>query len=158
MCNNNVAAHGLNVQAQPGSFWIFFLLRIISARDHPSPGGKNMRFLIVVAAAFMAASNVAQAASDEFQIRHTADLIEVCTKAPSEPDYASAIAFCHGILVGAYGYYNASTPAGDRFVCATQPYPKRSKVMNDFVAWAKNRPQHMPNHSIDTLFTYLAEA
>lgn len=117
-----------------------------------------MRFLIIVAAALMAASNYAQAASDEFRIRHTADLISVCTKAPSEPIYASAIAFCHGILSGAYGYYDASTPTSDRFVCAKQPYPKRSKVMNDFVAWAKTRPQHMPNHAIDTLFIYLAEA
>lgn len=87
-----------------------------------------MRFLIVVAAALMAASNYAQAASDEFQIRHTADLIEVCAKAPSEPDHASAIAFCHGILVGAYGYYNASTPTGERFVCATKPTRARSEA------------------------------
>jgi hypothetical protein len=116
-----------------------------------------MRFLIVVAAALMAASSYAQAA-DEFRIRHTADLIAVCTKPHSASDYASAIAFCHGILAGAYGYYDASTPTGDRFVCATQPYPKRSKVMDDFVAWAKTRPQHMPNHAIDTLFIYLAEA
>jgi len=117
-----------------------------------------MRFLIVVAAAFMAASNYAQAASDEFSIRHTADLIAVCTIAPSEPNHASAIAFCHGILVGAYGYYDASTPAGGRFVCSTEPHPKRSKVMSDFAAWAKTRPEHMPNHAIDTLFIYLAEA
>lgn len=116
-----------------------------------------MRLLIAVAAALMAATSHAQM-SDEFRVRHTADLIAVCTKAPSAPDYASAIAFCHGILSGAYGYYDAATPTGDRFVCATQPYPTRTKVMNDFVVWTKARPQHMPNHAIDTLFIYLAEA
>jgi len=116
-----------------------------------------MRFLIAIMVALLAATNHAQA-SDEYRIRNTADLVTVCTKAPSAPDYATAIAFCHGILLGAYGYYDASTPAEHRFVCATEPYPKRSKVMQDFVVWAKARPQHMSKHGIDTLFIYLAEA
>ena len=116
-----------------------------------------MRLPIAVVAALVAATSQAQV-PDEFRIRHTADLVAVCAKSPSASEYASSIAFCHGILSGAYGYYDASTPTADRYVCATQPYPTRAKVMEDFVVWAKSRPQHMPNHAIDTLFIYLAEA
>jgi hypothetical protein len=117
-----------------------------------------MRFLVVVTAALMAVSNSAQAVSGEFELRHTADLVAVCTVEASEPNYASAIAFCHGVLAGAYGYYEAATPAEERFVCSTQPYPKRSLVMNDFVAWAKAHPEHLAKHATDTLFLYLGEA
>jgi hypothetical protein len=100
----------------------------------------------------------AQAAPvDSYRIRSTADLVAVCSTAPGDQDYATAIAFCHGVLTGAYGYYDASTPAAQRFVCAPDPAPKRSQIASDFVAWAKARPQHMSAHAIDTLFRFAAE-
>ena len=115
-----------------------------------------MRLLILAAAGAVAASAYA-AKSDEYQIRHAADLVAVCATDPSAVDYPSAIAFCHGVLVGAVRYYDAATPAEHRFVCATPPYPTRTKVMNDFVAWAKAHPEHAQKSGIDTLFIYLAE-
>jgi hypothetical protein len=94
---------------------------------------------------------------DAYRIRNTADLVRVCSAQPSEPDQATAIAFCHGVLAGAYAYYLASTPTADRFVCAPDPAPTRSKVAMDFVAWAKARPQLMEQGAIDTLFRFAAE-
>lgn len=95
---------------------------------------------------------------DAYRVRNTADLVRVCSAQSSEPDQATAIAFCHGVLAGAYAFYTASVPVADRFVCPPDPAPTRSKVANDFVAWAKARPQVMEQGAIDNLFRYAAEA
>ena len=62
------------------------------------------------------------------------------------------LAFCHGVLAGAYGYFLSSTPAADRFVCPPPPAPTRSQVSNGFVAWMKANPQYSKDGAIDALF------
>jgi Rap1a immunity proteins len=116
----------------------------------------SMRSTVFLALLALATSAYA-VEPDAYRIRNTADLVRVCSAQPSEPDQATAIAFCHGVLAGAYGYYVASTPVADRFVCPPDPVPTRSKVANDFVAWAKARPQLMEQGAIDTLFRFAAE-
>ncbi|MCL4801795.1 MAG: hypothetical protein KJ025_19550 [Burkholderiales bacterium] len=116
-----------------------------------------MRPLILLAALPLAASAYA-ANPDAYRIRNAGDLVYLCATQPSETDYATAIAFCHGVLVGAYGYYAASTATADRFVCVPDPAPTRSKIASDFVAWAKGRPELMKNGAIDTLFRFAAQA
>ena len=118
-----------------------------------------MKHGVMITAALSAAlCATAQAApQDSYRARTTADLVAVCGTTSGEKDYATAIAFCHGVIAGAYNYYDISTPPGKRFVCAPDPAPKRSQVANDFVAWAKARPQYMDAHAIDTLFRFAAE-
>ena len=116
-----------------------------------------MRSAILALIAALAASAHA-AHSDYYRVRTAAELIGVCSTQPSEADYATAIAFCHGVLAGAYGYYIASTPPADRFVCPPDPPPTRSQVAQRFVAWGKSRPELMSEGAIDTLFRYAAEA
>jgi len=116
-----------------------------------------MRSSIASLALLALAASVHAVEPDAYRIRNTADLVRVCSAQPSEPDQATAIAFCHGVLAGAYAYYLAATPTADRFVCAPDPAPTRSKVANDFVVWAKARPQYMEHGAIDTLFRFAAE-
>lgn len=115
-----------------------------------------MRALLLAAALAVAAPAHA-AERENYQVRHTADLVRVCATDPGAADYGTAIAFCHGILVGAYGYFEVSTVEEARYVCPPTPRPSRAKVMSDFVAWTKAHPQHDQSHSIDVLFRYLAE-
>jgi hypothetical protein len=115
-----------------------------------------MRFVLLAAALALAAPAGA-VEREKYQVRNTADLVRVCSTDASAPDYASAIAFCHGILVGSYQFYDASRPAEGRSICSPNPTPSRAKVMNDFVAWANARPQYARSHAVDTLFRYLAE-
>jgi hypothetical protein len=96
--------------------------------------------------------------SSTFQMRDTDDLVRACSVPAEHQLHANATGFCHGVLVGAYRYYEATVAAGDRFVCPPSPTPMRGKVMNDFVAWAKAHPQTMKEAPLDTLFRYLAEA
>lgn len=112
---------------------------------------------VLVAAALMAATPAIAAERPNYQIRHSADLVAVCATDPGAPDYPMAISFCHGILVGAYQFYDASRPAEGRSICSPNPTPSRAKVMSDFVAWANARPQYAQSHAVDTLFRYLAE-
>ena len=42
------------------------------------------------------------ATPDQFRVRSTADLVEICSTPASDPMYAAAMGFCHGFGVGAY--------------------------------------------------------
>jgi hypothetical protein len=95
--------------------------------------------------------------SSNYQLRDAADLVGICSVARDDPNYANAVGFCHGVLTGAFRYYEATVTSANRFVCAPTPTPTRTRVMNDFVTWARAHPANMKDPPIDTLFKYLAE-
>ncbi len=112
---------------------------------------------LMIAAALLASGAAVAADSSTFQLRDTNDLVRACSVPADDVHYANATGFCHGVLTGAYRYYESTVKAENRFVCSPNPTPTRAKVMNDFVAWAKARPQFMKDPPVDTLFRYLAE-
>ena len=95
---------------------------------------------------------------EHYQLRDTRDLVTICSTSSSAADYATAVAFCHGVLAGAWGYYVASTAPLDREICSSDTTLTRAKVADAFVAWAKARPQFMQASAVDTLFRFAAEA
>ena len=112
---------------------------------------------VLAFAALLALTSPAFAAgAPQFQVRDTADYVALCSMPPSDDNYTSAIAFCHGFGVGAYHYYHQSTPQADRFVCPPNPAPKRSEVIAGFVAWAKTHPDTMKQPAVDSIFRYLS--
>lgn len=113
-----------------------------------------MRMLAIAALLALANSAIA-AGPPQFQVRHTADYVALCTTSPGDEHYTSAIAFCHGFGAGAYHYYNASTAPADRFVCPPNPAPTRAEVINAFVTWVKTRPEMMQKPAVDAIFAYL---
>ena len=112
---------------------------------------------LILAAALMTSGIALGADSSTFELRDTEDLVRACSVPPKHTLYRNAIGFCHGVLTGAYRYYQATVPAENRFVCTPAQTPTRAKVMNDFVAWARSHPQYMKEPPIDTLFRYLEE-
>ncbi len=115
-----------------------------------------MRIAVLAATAALATS--VQAAPPDYYKAHTAaDLVAVCSAPTSQADYVTAIAFCHGVLAGAYGFYVSATPVAQRYVCAPEPAVTRSQVATGFVAWMQKNPQYMKDGAIDTLFRYAAE-
>jgi hypothetical protein len=112
---------------------------------------------LALAALAITAPAYAQQKPDHYQLRHTADLVTVCSTSSSAADYATAIAFCHGVLAGAWGYYVASTAPLDREICSSDPALTRAKVADAFVVWAKARPQYLQSSAVDTLFRFAAE-
>lgn len=116
-----------------------------------------MRPAILAATVLLTASAYA-APPEHYRVRTAGDLVKLCSTQASATDHATAIAFCHGVLAGAYGYFEASTPAADRFICPPKPAPTRTQVANGFVDWDRSRPQLMNDGAIDSLFRYAAEA
>ena len=104
------------------------------------------------------ATPVLAAGPPHFQLRNAADLVRVCSTAAADENFASASAFCHGVLVGAYRYYDAATTKANRFICPPKPPPSRATVMSGFVTWANAHPQYSGNPPVDTLFRYLGGA
>jgi Rap1a immunity proteins len=112
-----------------------------------------------MAAAALALALCAPAlAQDHFRLHTAAELARVCSTAPSASDHVTSVAFCHGVLAGAYGYFMSATPAADRFVCPPTPAVTRTQVASGFVAWLKARPQYNNDGAIDALFRFAAEA
>jgi len=110
-----------------------------------------------MAAAMFGAAIGFAADSNNFQLRDTADLVRVCSVAPDDAHYLNATGFCHGVLVGAYRYYDSTVKPANRFICPPNPIPTRAKVMGEFVKWANSNPKYMKDGAMDTLFRYLAE-
>jgi hypothetical protein len=61
----------------------------------------------------------------DFEAKTTEEMIKLCSVSPDDPLYQQAINFCHGHLVGAFHYYEATSmgPAGVKLVCPPDPRP-----------------------------------
>jgi len=114
------------------------------------------KFLTVVFAMFMT-SAVHAAETHALHVKNAAGLAEICGISADDARYANAKGFCHGYLVGAYQYYDATEDPTGRFVCSPDPTPSLDEVTDGFVAWSKSHPQYMQDRAADTLFRYLAE-
>ena len=95
---------------------------------------------------------------DHYKLTTAADLAKVCSTPASARDAVAATAFCHGVLAGSYGYFVATTPAADRFVCPPTPAVTRAHVAMAFSDWVKAHPQYENQGAIDALFRFAAEA
>ncbi len=119
-----------------------------------------MRTLALAVTAAVALSGSALALSpDDFKVDSAAALVKLCSAQPTDEHYTAATHFCHGYGSGAFHYYKIQALADPKreFVCFAEPLPTRTQVINDFVAWAKARPQYMSNDAVDVLFRYLGE-
>jgi hypothetical protein len=96
---------------------------------------------------------------EAFQVKTTKDLIALCDTSPDEPLYAAAVHFCHGYLVGAYHYHEASIagPNAERIVCLPEVRPTRSKIVENFVQWTKAHPEYWDELPVETEFRFLTE-
>ena len=120
----------------------------------------KLRQIIVVSLVLMAAPFIVFAAEpSDFEVKTTADILNLCTTPPDGNLYAEAINFCHGYLVGAYHYYLASTtgPEGKQEFCFPEPRPTRDEAVGMFVVWAKDHPQYHNELPVETEFRFLKE-
>jgi hypothetical protein len=113
-----------------------------------------------VLALLLLAPAVAGAVSEEdFQVKTTQNILNLCTASPEDPLFAQAVNFCHGYLVGAYHYYEAavSGPDGRRFVCPPDPRPSRNETIEMFIEWVKAHSQFWNDPPVETEFRFLTE-
>jgi hypothetical protein len=119
-----------------------------------------MKTVAVVLLVVLFAAPVLADMADEYKIRNAGDLVALCSRDLSAEDYVAAQNFCHGYTVGAYAYYRGVAAADPdvKIVCFKEPYPGRTKVIADFVAWSKSNQSFMKDSAVDTLFRFLAGA
>jgi len=96
---------------------------------------------------------------EDFVVKTTRHLINLCTASPQDPLYGEAIHFCHGYLVGAYHYSlaEASNDPNKLLVCFPEPKPSRNEAIALFVAWALEHPQFMTEMPVETGFRFMTE-
>jgi hypothetical protein len=119
-----------------------------------------MKTVAVVILIVLFAAPVLADVLDEYKVRNAGDLVALCSRDRSAEDYVAAQNFCHGYTVGAYAYYRGVAAADPdlKIVCIKEPYPERTKVIADFVAWSKANPSYMKETAVDTFFRFLAGA
>jgi hypothetical protein len=119
--------------------------------------GKLAGLLLV--AALVAPGFAGAVTEEEFKIKTTRSLVDLCTASADDPRQKEAIHFCHGYLVGAYQYYVAenSGPEGKRLVCLPDPVPTRNETIAMFLEWVKAHPQYMEEVPVETEFRFLME-
>ncbi|MDJ0865545.1 MAG: Rap1a/Tai family immunity protein [Myxococcota bacterium] len=100
------------------------------------------------------------AEEDDFEVRTTKQLLNLCTVPADHPRAQAAIHFCHGYLVGAYDYHVASNtgPGKSPFLCPPEPEPSRDESVAQFVEWAMAHPQYHDEPPVETEFRFLVNA
>ena len=96
---------------------------------------------------------------EDFVVKTTRNLVNLCTASPQDLRYEEAINFCQGYMVGAYHYSIAehSKDPKNLFVCLPDPKPSRNEVVALFVAWAKAHPQYMTDMPVESQFRFMSE-
>jgi Rap1a immunity proteins len=98
--------------------------------------------------------------TDDFLVRTTQNLINLCSASEKDPQHREAIHMCHGYVIGAFHYHEAAVSFGrQRLVCLPEKgtAPTRDETIAMFVEWAKARPQHMQELPVETEFRFLIE-
>jgi hypothetical protein len=117
-------------------------------------GGKLMRLavpamLLGLALWPLQAGAVTQS---DFQLETAQDLLNLCMPAPAEPLQRDAIHMCYGFMTGAMHYHRAlaSGPDGRAIVCPDGQVT-RADVVQTFIEWAQDNPQHMQEPPVEAL-------
>jgi hypothetical protein len=112
---------------------------------------------IAMCSVALPAAGRAAVTEDTFQLRTTADLIELCSIAPSDPMGTAALNFCHGFALGVYRVLEEEDAAKrmGKLFCIADPLPTRNQAISDFVQWAKASPQVMSEPPADGVTRYL---
>jgi hypothetical protein len=92
---------------------------------------------------------------EDFDVKNTKALVDLCTAPVDDPLYPKAIHFCHGYLVGAYHFYAVATIT--HFVCPPEERPSRNAIVEQFVQWAVDHPEYWEELPVETEFRFLSE-
>ena len=119
--------------------------------------GKQLAALLIAAA--LAPSAFAAVTEDDFQVRTTRNLLNLCTVAADDPRAKEAIHMCHGYLLGAVHFHEAEVAGSPRekIFCMPEKRPPRNEAVAMFIEWAKARPEYSQELPVETEFRFLAE-
>jgi len=120
-----------------------------------TPQGESMKKVLVLLAAFVAFSDLAQAQSSApVKVLSTQELVNVC-KLPASPESRS---YCVGYSTAIYDTYLATRhpQRAKPFICVKQPAPSRDEVIADFVKFGQENPQTADKPASGVFLGFLA--
>ena len=90
---------------------------------------------------------------DDFQLRTSGDLLDICAMDTSHADYWEARGFCLGFVAGGIHYHEALAAGGDvpRIACPAAGVT-RSDVVEAFGVYAEAHPEHLDERPMETVF------
>jgi hypothetical protein len=90
---------------------------------------------------------------DDYQLRTSADLLDICSLDSSDVHYWEARGFCLGYFTGGIHLHDAlaASPDFPRIACAPAG-TTRDNVVEVFVAYAQAHPEHLNELPMDTVF------
>jgi Ssp1 endopeptidase immunity protein Rap1a len=96
---------------------------------------------------------------DNFVVRNTGDLIELCSATQSDPLFTAASNFCHGFAVGVFRVLEEEERArrSRQLFCLPNPTPTRNEGIASFVQWAKANPNQMAQPAADGIAKFLSQ-
>ncbi len=89
---------------------------------------------------------------EDFQLRTTQDLFDICNLDPGVSDYVTAKSFCYGFIEGA-AHYDEALEDGTKIaiVCAPET-ATREQAVEAFTMYVRANPQYLKEKPIDTVF------
>jgi Rap1a immunity proteins len=96
---------------------------------------------------------------DDFLLRNTGDLVDVCTATQADPMYTAAVNFCQGFGVGVFRVLQEEDMArrSRHLFCLPNPPPTRNEGLAAFVQWAKADASRMSQPAADGIAAFLAD-
>ncbi len=92
---------------------------------------------------------------EDFQLRTSADLLDICTLGPDDPDSVVAKAFCYGFIEGAAHYDEALADGTKVKIFCGPDTLTRGQAVDEFVAFVRANPQYMTEAPVNTIFRAL---
>ena len=115
--------------------------------------------IAALCAAIIAGAARAEVTQDNFLLRQTGDLVDMCSAGQSDPLYTAATNFCHGFAVGVFRVLqeeDAARRSGHLF-CVPTPPPTRNEAIASFVQWARANTSRMSLSAADGVGAFLSE-
>jgi hypothetical protein len=109
--------------------------------------------LLLCVAVLGFASRGAAVTTDNFLLRSGTDVVALCSTTDADPLYSAAVHMCHGFGAGTYQTILAMT-RHDKIapvVCPPSAPVSRNAVVQQFLAWARQNPQHMGEPAVEVV-------
>jgi Rap1a immunity proteins len=90
---------------------------------------------------------------DDYQLRTSGDLLDICTLDASHSNYWEARGFCIGYFAGGIDLHDALAGAHDfpRLACPSERVT-RNQVVETLITYAQAHPEHVGERPMDTVF------
>ena len=90
---------------------------------------------------------------DDYQLRTSGDLLNICALDSSNSQYWEARGFCLGYFAGGIDLHDALAASREypRIACPSEGVT-RDDVVETFVAYAQAHPEHLNERPMDTVF------